>query len=189
MPGRGNRRTLEQRLAAGVATGALRVRCASGAVRVRLTLHGRGLEAATSFARGEEIAFMTGQLCELGQTDAWPEGELFHVRAGACLLLRPPSLQELANLVNTAGGRGGNNAELRLDRRTLRVRLLATRRIRVGEPILAAYGAGYTAELTRRATPLPPPGGWVRCEACGAAVRGRALPRHRTSFACRRSTR
>ena len=70
MPGRGNRRTLEQRLAAGVATGALRVRCASGAVRVRLTLHGRGLEAATSFARGEEIAFMTGQLCELGQTDA-----------------------------------------------------------------------------------------------------------------------
>jgi len=193
-----NRLTLRERLAAGAATGALPVPCAGGRrVRVRATPHGRGLEAACAFSRGEEIAHMTGELRELRHDEPWPVGrEIFHVRAatprapGAWLLLNEASLDELANLTNTGGRASANNAKLCLDRRTLRITLRATRPILAGETILAAYGASYTAALTRQKPPPGARGGWARCDACGAMARGAgALARHRSSFACRRSTR
>lgn len=193
-----NRFTLAERLASGAPTGALLVPCAGGRhVRVRSTPQGRGLEAASAFARGEEIVHMTGELRELRHDEPWPVGqEIFHVRAatasrpGCWLVLNEASLEELANLTNTAGRASENNAKLCLDRRVPnRVTLRATRPILPGETILAAYGASYTAALNRQKPKPAARGGWRRCE-CGVAVRSDgALVRHRASFACRRSAR
>jgi hypothetical protein len=193
---KGNRLSLAERLQKRLATGALPARNALGAhLHVRQTAHGLGLFAACCFAKGEEVAHMTGVLHE---GDSWPpdwDGEVFHVRSptaalpGRWVLLNKASAAELANFANTAGRRR-NNARLSVSTRTLRVTLRAMRPITAGEEVLASYGAAYTKALVMKpapVTPPPPRGGWVACPACSKAVRSQTLLAiHRQQFGCRR---
>ena len=196
----GNRLTAAERLAAGHATGALRLAASDEAAGawVRCTVRGRALVAACDYKKGAVVALAPGKLYEgLKPPASATQRESYQLRPprdrkrGAWLLLHTPTPGALGNMVNTAGKLGGrNNAKLVPNPARKRLAVVAQRNIRRGEEVLAAYGASYTRQLNKAAcaNAVAPRFGWVKCPACGLRVQARLLSKHRANFRCARKT-
>ena len=146
--GRQDRR-MKVKLGNGLCTGALLFKSACGdyKLQVRKGPRGRGLFAARSFARGEDIATIAGYM----ETAAVSGRECWQWSHSEVFVMHPSCPEHLGILANTAAGKARNNAryvQSPTDGAPM-LKLRATVRIAAGAEILASYGRGYANAINR----------------------------------------
>jgi hypothetical protein len=137
-------------LANNKSTGALLLRNPGGQckLQVRRGQRGRGLFAALPVNPGEILATIAGHVVSsvVNGCESW------HLAKNKFFVMEPCSRQHLGILANTAARACRNNARyVVLRTNTTVMQLRAARRIAAGDEILAAYGNGYAAAVTKRA--------------------------------------
>lgn len=115
---------------------------------------GEGLFAARAFKKGERVATMTGDIVPLAHLNALHRGYAIEFGGGNVLDPLTTTQGSLGHKANSPQddpmGRRAN-AEFRVDRRNMRINLVATRNISQGDEILVPYGARFSRELSRNA--------------------------------------